>query len=245
MNLKLKRSIVISMLDFIKKAYGYVDKLNPTIKTIIIIGLLFWCTQLCLINQGKVFITDYIESVEYNNRKAEEYSLRNSPKIKREIEKVKIKDADASNVILLSFHNTKKSLQGFSYMYVTALTDSPRSIEDESCVEAWNNLPYIQFSDEIEKIRREGYLRIDSIESIKTAFPQMFKKLKLLGVHSAAFYPIEGEDSEGNLMPTGMLLICYNEPKEYYLGYYNKCISPSIQLLSTILNYNTAVKLNK
>nr|DAN43724.1 MAG TPA: hypothetical protein [Caudoviricetes sp.] len=230
------------MLDFIKKVFKFIDGINPTIKTIIIMALLFWCTQVCLVNQSRIFITDYVESVEYNNRKSEEYSLRTSPKIKRQIENIKNKDADASNVLLLSFHNTKKSLQGFSYMYLTALTDSPRGIDDESCVDIWTNLPYLQFTDEVEKIRRAGYLRIDSIEAIKDKFPQIYKKLRLSGVHSAAFYPIEGMDTEGNIAPIGMIVVMYNKQKNYYLGYYNECISPSIQILSTLLNYNTTAK---
>ena len=90
------------MLDFFKKVFNYIDKINPTIKTVIIVALLFWCTQICLVNQGKVFITDYIESVEYSNRKAEEYSIKMSPKIKQQIENIKNKDSDATNVILIS-----------------------------------------------------------------------------------------------------------------------------------------------
>ena len=205
-------------------------------------GLLFWCTQVCLINQSKLFITDYIESVEYNNRKSEEYSLKVSPKIKRQVESIKNKDEDASNVLLLSFHNTKKSLQGFSYMYLTALTDSPRGIDDESCIELWTNLPYLQFTDEVERIRRASYLRIDSMESAKERFPQLYKKLKLSGAYAAGFYPIEGIDSEGNIAPVGMIIVMYNKPKHYYLGYYNECIAPYIQILSTLLNYNTTYR---
>lgn len=230
------------MLDFIKKVFNFINGLNPTVKTIIIMGLLFWCTQVCLVNQSRLFITDYIESVEYNNRKSEEYSLKVSPKIKRQVENIRNNDTDASNVLLLSFHNTKKSLQGFSYMYLTALTDSPRGIDDESCLDIWTNLPYLQFSDEVEKIRRASYLRIDSLESAKEKFPQLYKKLRLSGACAAALYPIEGIDSEGSIEPVGMIVVMYDEPKRYYLGYYNECIAPYIQVLSTLLNYNTMYK---
>ena len=81
-------------------------------------------------------------------------------------------------------------------MYLTALTDSPRGIDDESCLDIWTNLPYLQFSDEVEKIRRASYLRIDSLESAKEKFPQLYKKLRLSGACAAALYPIEGIDSE-------------------------------------------------
>ena len=231
------------MLDFLKKVFGYIDTINPTIKTIIIMGLLFWCTQVCLVNQGEVFIQDYVESVEYNNRKAEEYSLKMSPKIKQQIENIKNKDADATNVILLSFHNTKKSLQGFSYMYITAIVDAPRGLSDDY-LPIWKDLPYLQYSNEVDKIRRMGYLKTDTLNSIKYDFPQFFKKLKQCEAISTAIYPIDGLDLDGNTAPMGLIVVLYDKPKQYYLGYYDTCIAPSTQVLSTLLNYNAIVKQN-
>lgn len=228
------------MLDFFKKVFSYIDKINPTVKTIIIVALLFWCTQVCLVNQGKVFITDYIESVEYSNRKAEEYSIKMSPKIKQQIENIKNKDADATNVILISLHNTKKSLQGFSYMFLTALTDSPTGLAD-SYTGLWSDLPYLQYSDEVGKIRRLGFLRTDSIGFLKEDFPQFYKKLRQCEAHAAAIYPIDGIDSDGATAPIGLIVVLYDKPKQYYLGYYNTCIAPSTQILSTLLNYNTTI----
>ena len=105
-----------------------------------------------------------------------------------------------------------------------------------------DNLPYLQFSDEVEKIRRASYLRIDSLESAKEKFPQLYKKLRLSGACAAALYPIEGINSEGSIEPVGMIVVMYDEPKRYYLGYYNECIAPYIQVLSTLLNYNTMYK---
>ncbi len=228
------------MLDFFKKVFSYIDKINPTVKTIIIVALLFWCTQVCLVNQGKVFITDYIESVEYSNRKAEEYSIKMSPKIKQQIENIKNKDADATNVILISFHNTKKSLQGFSYMFLTALTDSPAGLAD-SYTGLWSDLPYLQYSDEVGKIRRLGFLRTDSIGFLKEDFPQFYKKLRQCEAHAAAIYLIDGIDSDGATAPIGLIVVLYDKPKQYYLGYYNTCIAPSTQILSTLLNYNATI----
>lgn len=229
------------MLDFIKKVFDYVDKINPTFKTIIIVALLFWCTQVCLVNQGKVFITDYIESVEYNNKKAEEYSLKIAPRIRQQIESIMNKDMDASNVLLLSFHNTKKSLQGFSYMYVTALAEALRGL-DGDCIDMWKDLPYLQYGSEIDKIRRLRYLRADSIESLQSDFPQIYKRLRMCNAEAAAIYPMEGIDSEGEEVPIGLIIVIYDKPKQYYLGYYNTCIAQPIQILSTLLNYNTTVK---
>ena len=73
-------------------------------------GLLFWCTQVCLVNQSRLFITDYIESVEYNNRKSEEYSLKVSPKIRKQVENIRNKDTDASNVLLLFFSQYQRKV---------------------------------------------------------------------------------------------------------------------------------------
>lgn len=222
------------MVDFIKRCFNFINEINPTVKTIIIMALLVWCTRVCLVKQGEVFVQNYIETVAHDTKKAEEYSLQMAPQIRQQIDRIQRQDTDATNVLLLSFHNTKKSLQGFSYMYLTALTEAPRGIDNDGCIEMWYNLPYIQYEDELTRIRRAGYLRIDSIENIKNLFPNLYKKLRQSGVNSAAFYPIEGMES-----PVGLVLVTYDKPKKYYLGYYNVCISPSIQVLSTILNYET------
>jgi len=53
--------------------------------------------------------------------------------------------------------------------------------------------------------------------------PKLYRKLKLSGAKSAAFYTIEGMRS-----PIGMIVVLYDHPKEYHLGYYMEVISSDI-----------------
>ena len=45
-----------------------------------------------------------------------------------------------------------------------------------------------------------------------------------------------------DLIPDGIAIFDYYESGRVDLGYYNECIAPYIQVLSTLLNYNTTYK---
>ena len=75
---------------------------------------------------------------------------------------------------------------------------------------------------------------MDSIESYKKSLPNLVELLQLCDTHSAAFYPIQGVDCY-----IGMLVVLYPEKKTYHLGYYQSVITPSIQPLAILLDYNS------
>ena len=232
-------------LDFLQKLFNIVDKINPKIKSIIIIILFIWSTQYYVSHQGREYIKAYIESVDYENKKAEEYSIKVTPEIRRNIEQIKDKDTSATNIILLSFHNTKKSINGFSYMYLTAIAESPKLVNIDESLSLWKELSYVQYEEEVSKIRREGMLKIDNVENIKYQFPRFYKKLHQCDIKHAIIYPIESIGTDDENIPIGLIIISYDKPKKYDSDYYLHTISPPIQRLSTLLNYDLMKYKNK
>ena len=49
--------------------------------------------------------------------------------INRHVRLIAHKDSDAFDVLLLSYHNSKASLQGYRFLYLSCITESPKSID--------------------------------------------------------------------------------------------------------------------
>lgn len=224
-------------LDTITSVFRWIDRIPSTIKTVIIVVLFGILTVNYIKTQNEDIIRQYMHFTEMTEQKAEEYTLETASDINRYVGDIAKKDTAAYNVILLSYHNTQKSLQGYRYLYLNCLTEKPRGIEAEPLREYWTNLEYIYYEDELSKIHNSEYLRIKDIESIKTTMPKLYRKLKLSGAKSAAFYTIEGMRS-----PIGMIVVLYDHTKEYHLGYYMEVISSDIQKLAVLLDYKAANK---
>lgn len=155
-----------------------------------------------------------------------------APKINEYVNNIERDDPDCYDVLLLNYHNSKKSLQGIRYLYLNCIAESTKGIEHEAVKKYWSDLEYIYYQDEISKIHNHGYLRIEDIDSIKPHFPKLYKNLLVSEAKSAAFYPIEGLDS-----PIGMIVVLYKQRKTYRSGFYNSHLSSQIQKLSTLLDY--------
>lgn len=220
------------ILDYIKKAWDFVNGINSQVKTLIIL-ILFGCIAYNqLLEQNEKVIVDYIERVERQNAEDENYTLKMAQYINQYIYNIQTSDEDCYSVLLLNYHNSQKSLQGFRYLYLNCITESIKGLETESLKPQWHNLEYIYYEGELTRIRNNGYLRVENIDSIKTSFPKLYKKLLVCDAKAAAFYPIEGINS-----PVGMVVVLYKYPKKYSLGFYNKNVAPWIQKLSAILDY--------
>lgn len=220
------------ILDWIRRIWNFVNNLNSQIKTLIIIVLFCYIIYPWLVEQNKNTIVSYFESVEQQNIEDENYALRMAHYINEYVYNIQQSDPDCFNVLLMNYHNSQKSLQGFKYHYLNCMTESPKSIYDEPLKDYWSDLEYVYYETELNKIRVNGYLRIQNVDSIRAEFPRLYRKLKQSQAKAAAFYPIEGLDS-----PVGMVIVLYKKPKDYSLGFYNKNISPWIQKLSNILDY--------
>lgn len=221
-------------LSRLEAIYAWINNLGPNVKTIIIIILSVIVVETSFRSHTKLILQDYTEQVQWEKYLAEEYTKIISPSINEYIERILVQDKDASNVILLNYHNTLVSTHGLSYRYLTALTEKKRGLDTKSCLRIWRELEYINYGDEIEKINENRSLRMDSIQQYSTSLPNLVELLQRSNAKSAAFYRLSGVDG-----PVGMLVVIYPMKKEYYLGYYQSIMAPSLQPLTTWLDYNS------
>lgn len=221
-------------LSRLEAIYGWINNLGPNVKTTIIIVLSVIVVETSFRGHTKLILQDYTEQVQQEKYLAEEYTKIISPSINEYIERILVQDKDASNVILLNYHNSLVSTHGLSYRYLTALTEKKRGLDTKSCLRIWKELEYTNYGDEIEKINENKSLRMDSIQQYSTSLPNLVELLQLSNAKSAAFYRLSGVDG-----PVGMLVVIYPMKKEYYLGYYQSIIAPSLQPLTTWLDYNS------
>lgn len=221
-------------LSRLEAIYGWINNLGPNVKTIIIIVLSVIVIETSYRGHTKLILQDYTEQQQKEKYLAEEYTKIIAPSINEYVERILAQDKDASNVILLNYHNTLVSTHGLSYRYLTALTEKKRGLNTKSTLRIWKELEYIYYGDEIAKINDNKSLRMDSIQSYAATLPNLVELLQRCDAVSAAFYPLTGVEG-----PVGMLVVIYPIKKDYYLGYYQSTISPSLQPLTTWLDYNS------
>ena len=220
------------LLDILSKVYSFISNLGSNTKNLIIIIMFFIISIMAYKDMGDTILDC---SAKYNielKEKAENYSKKMTPIIREHVYHILMNDPNASNVILLSYHNTQTSSQGFSYRYITGLMEEARWDITEPYIDNWRELSAINYGNELDKIHKVGYLRVDSLEGIKDEYPKIYFKLKECNSASAAFYPIHSRSNQ-----VGMIVVLYKESKEYDLGYYLRTIAPCIGELYGILNY--------
>lgn len=166
-------------------------------------------------------IKDYVEVIEDQERAAEEYTLELAPFINECVLEIQKNDADCQNVLLLNYHNSKKSLQGFRYLYLNCITEKPKGLDSEPVKMYWHELEYIYYEDEISRIHDNGSLLINHVDSIKNSFPKIYRKLISCNAKAAAFYPMEGVRT-----PIGMIIVLYKEPNHLHDSEYINNVSP-------------------
>lgn len=165
---------------------------------------------------------------------AENYTKTYTTLINNKVEGVLYRDPDAIHVILLNYHNTLTSSHGLSYRYLTSITEKRKAQAHKSCFRIFKELDYLNYGQEIQRINELKYLRIDSISKYEHEYPNFMELLKICGTPSAAFYPIHGTHDY-----IGMLIVLYNKPKDYQLGYYQRVLHEPLQDLAILLDYNS------
>ena len=225
-------------INLLKKVWKFLDQLGTQTKTIIIIGLLGWCLGNYIISENKNSLRSWAQKLENDRWEAEQYTLKMAPEIDRSVQAVIDKDKEASNVILLSYHNSTKSLQGFSYQYLNCITEKTKGINSNITKSEWHELEYIYYIDELQKINNYSVVKVDNIETMKQTMPKFYLKLKAAECKSAAFYPIIGSNS-----PIGMIIVLYKDTKYYERNYYPQVIGPEISKLAAILDYDNIRKM--
>ena len=105
-------------LNYFNSVWGMINRIHPETRSIIIILLFGWKQ-----------IHDRFEQEIVSNKKAEQYSMETGVEINQQVQEIAEIDKDAFDVLLLNYHNNTQSLQGYKYLYLSCLTEAPRSLD--------------------------------------------------------------------------------------------------------------------
>ena len=219
------------ILKWIKTAWEFINKINPETRSLIII-LLFGYVLYTQINQStqNQIKGQYEQSIQAE-KEAEEYAKDKAIEVNRHVRLIAHKDKDAFDVLLLSYHNTKQTLQGFKFLYLSCLTESPKSIDTPLLKSQWTNLDYIYYVDELEKIHNQEIVHISNLSEMEDDLPKLYRLVRASDAKAVSFYVVEGKKS-----PIGILVMLYKDPIACKMEK-AKIIMPSIQKLAILLDY--------
>ena len=223
-------------LNWIKYLWGILNKIRPETRNVIIIFLFGWILYSQIIGETGNQIREKFEQEVICNKKAEQYSMETAVEINRQIQSIAEIDKDAFDVLLLNYHNNTQSLQGYKYLYLSCLTEAPRSVDTPTLRQQWNRLDYIYYADELSKIHNQSYVKFIDIEQMKESLPKLYRLVKASEAEAITFYTLEGHDSQ-----IGMIVLLYKAPKKYDYRYTGS-ILPHIQKLALLLDYNRTNK---
>lgn len=226
------------MFNYLKQLWTFIESLPNSVKTIIIMILLGGGMCYRIVNSVETSIRDIIQKNPIEMQEEEKYAMEMAEPINQCLKEISDKDKDTYDVILLTYHNTKKTMQGFSYIYIDYLTDYKNDPSKPKINKFFKELDWMYYSDELKTLQDQSYYRCNSLDSLKIKYPKLYYDVfQELNPRALAIYNIQGLDS-----PLGLLVILYNKPKKYYLGYSNTTIYPYLQQLSSILDYNNIKK---
>lgn len=218
-------------LDWLKKLWNFVDSLNSTLKTFIIVILCSIAVVQYVEYNNKQVLQDHEASLQDDNIKKEIQAMEIASKINDYMLHIQ-NEADGNfNVILLSYHNSTHSLQGLSYIYLNCISEVPDDYTVPVIRQYWKDLEYSYYVDELQKIHNEGYIRIDNVDTFNSIFPKMCRQLRMCEAQAAIIYPLQG-----TYLPSGLVLILFKEPLVDNGTRHNDQIAPWIQKLSILLN---------
>ena len=223
-------------LNWIKYLWGILNKIKPETRNVIIIFLFGWILYSQIIGETGHQIQQKFEQEIIENKKAEQYSKETAVELNRQIQAIAEIDKDAFDVLLLNYHNNTQSLQGYKYLYLSCLTEAPRSLDTPTLQKQWNRLDYIYYADELAKLHRQSFVPFSNIEQMGAQLPKLYRLVKASDAESITFFTIEGHDN-----PIGLIVVFYKGPKVYDKLYAGR-ILPHIQKLALLLDYEKTQK---
>lgn len=222
------------MFNYLKQLWTFIEGLPNGVKTIIIIVLSGVILYYGIVNNFESCIRDINQKNPIEMQEEEKYAIEMADPINQCLREISDKDKDTYDVILLTYHNTKKTMQGFSYIYIDYLTDYKNDPSKPQVKKFFKELDWIYYSDELKTLQDQSYYRCNNLSELQKKYPKLYYDVfRELNPEALAIYNIQGVDS-----PLGLLIILYNKPKHYYLGYSNTIIYPYLQQLASILDYN-------
>ena len=216
--------------------WDFINKIHPETRTLIII-LLF----------GQILFSQISKEIKYQihasefkekqkSREADQYSMKTAVEINRQVQLIADKDEEAFNVLLLNYHNNTESLQGYRYLYLSCLTEAPKTLDSYTFKQAWNKIDYIYYADELAKIHSQSFIQFGDIEQMGKVLPKLYRLVKASDAKAISFFTIEGQD-----IPIGIVIILYKDYKKYDYKY-ARGILPCIQRLAILLDYEQSKK---
>ena len=224
------------ILNWIKGLWEIINKIHPETRSLIIIILFGWIMYSQITSETAKQIDEKHRQEIVNNKKAEQYSMETAIEINQQVQLISEVDRDAFDVLLLNYHNNTQSLQGYKYLYLSCLTEAPRSLDTPTLKQQWNRLDYIYYADELTKIHNQSFVKFESIENMRMTLPKLYRLVKSSEAESVSFFTIEGHNSQ-----IGLIVLFYKEPKKYDYQYAGG-ILPHIQKLALLLDYDKVSK---
>lgn len=224
------------ILQQIKKVWEALNKIHPETRSLIIMLLFGYIlySQIGTITRQEMQEKSREEAL--SNKRAEQYSMETSVEICNQVKLIAEKDRDAYDVLLLNYHNNTQSLQGYKYLYLSCLTEAPRTLDTPPLRQQWNKIDYVYYADELSKIHNQGIVQIEDIKTIEYTLPKLYRLIKASDAKGVSFFTIEGHDSA-----IGIVIILYKETKKYDKDYHGS-ILPCIQKLAILLDYENIKK---
>ena len=223
-------------LDWIKYLWEFINKINPETRSLIIIILFGWLMYSQITVETAKQIDEKHKQEIVNSKKAEQYSRETAIEINQQVQLIAEIDEDAFDVLLLNYHNNTQSLQGYKYLYLSCLTEAPRSLDTPSLKQQWNKLDYIYYADELAKIHSQSFVKFENIDRMKRSLPKLYRLVNASEAEAISFFTIEGHDSQ-----IGLIILFYKESKKYDYKYAGS-ILPHIQKLALLLDYEKISK---
>lgn len=217
--------------NFLKTIWKYLDKLSPDLLRLLVFFLIFYIFICKNTNSVENAFEQKTNSELKLKQDREQYVVEITPKINDILQNIAYDDENATNVILLNYHNTLVSSHGLAYKYLTGLCEQ---FKEKPCIDYWKELDYMNYGEEIHRIIICRYLLMQDIVEYRAEYPKLTYLLERSGAKSAVFYPVIGV--EGSV---GMLIIIYNKKvTEVSLDHMRNIISPNIQPLAVLLDYD-------
>lgn len=218
-------------LDWIKYLWELINKIHPETRSLIIIILFGWILYSQITVETAKQIEEKHNQEIVNNKKAEQYSRETAIEINQQVQLIAEIDQDAFDVLLLNYHNNTQSLQGYKYLYLSCLTEAPRSLDTPTLKQQWNKLDYIYYADELAKIHGQSFVYFKNVEEMGMNLPKLYRLVKASEAEAISFFTIEGHNNQ-----IGLVVTLYKNPTRYDLKYAGR-ILPHIQKLSLLLDY--------
>lgn len=225
-------------LEFLNAIYSWLKKQSPEVVRLVCIALLLWIFGNYTATGVKRVLNNSKNTERQDKYEREQYTVDITPEVNGYIQNVLNFDANATNVILLNYHNTLLSTNGLSYKYLTAVCEKFQGEDSRPCMKEWKELDYLNYGEEIQKINASKYIMLEDDDKCMRQFPKFVWVMHNSGIKVACFYPIIGVHE-----PVGMLIIGYHDKvTDVDLEYIRRLIYPTVQPLASLLDYNAHIK---